>query len=478
MNPTASSSPGDQQSAVSRNFPLAVLSGFAILGILVTGIWEFAGFIPNERLRYLTGAGTHGGNHKLLVLVTLLFDGKMLTLLAMLFGAGIVLFMQKEKHPVSIGAADAFIRRQLWLIGFGLILAFIACWPDDILYHFGVVGIILFACWKMPVKGLLIVALLCTTIYSGKIFWNHADLKKDYNKFLAVKAVEKKFEQDSVARAKKDSIAGKKKDKVADSLAKKNDTLTTKQAGEKGNWESMVKNMKYDSAKTAKQNKTMRGAYNKIWPFQKNKAQIKEASWIYTTGIWDIASAMFLGMALLGMGFFFRRFSSSTYFVTAILLIILGTALTWYRLHFNFIRLADFSKYVGTHALPYDQFLPFEKLIFATGYASLLMWLLRVNVLQGLWNGLAIVGRMALSNYVLQVLISAFFFFGYGFGYYGWLHQWEIYGVVAEITMVQVVFSILWLRYYRLGPVEWLLESLVYRKKMPNKLSQPTESGN
>jgi uncharacterized protein len=125
MNPTPSSSPGDQQSSASPNFPLAVLSGFAILGILVTGIWEFAGFIPNEKLRYLTGAGIHGGNHKLLMLVTLLFDGKMLTLLTMLFGAGIVLYMQKEKHPVSISGADAFIRRQLWLIGFGLIIAFI-----------------------------------------------------------------------------------------------------------------------------------------------------------------------------------------------------------------------------------------------------------------------------------------------------------------------------------------------------------------
>src|SRR6187402_1990060 len=92
MNPTPSSPSGDQQSVASRNFPLAVISGFAILGILVTGIWEFAGFIPNERLHYLTGAGRHGGNHKLLILVTLLFDGKMLTLLAMLFGAGIVLF--------------------------------------------------------------------------------------------------------------------------------------------------------------------------------------------------------------------------------------------------------------------------------------------------------------------------------------------------------------------------------------------------
>src|SRR5688572_9623893 len=74
---------------------LDVLRGFALLGLLVTAIWEFGGFGPATQNFYRTGP--HGGNYKLLTAVSVLFEGKMMALLALVFGAGIILFMQQQQ---------------------------------------------------------------------------------------------------------------------------------------------------------------------------------------------------------------------------------------------------------------------------------------------------------------------------------------------------------------------------------------------
>ena len=102
---------------------LDVLRGIALLGILVISIWEFGGFTGNEQSYYIEGP--HGGNFRLMATVSILFEGKMLSLLAMVFGAGTLLFLRKKEFSVAIPPADAYIRHQLWLIGFGLINAFI-----------------------------------------------------------------------------------------------------------------------------------------------------------------------------------------------------------------------------------------------------------------------------------------------------------------------------------------------------------------
>jgi uncharacterized protein len=466
------------ETASPANFALNILRGAAIIGLLFVSIWEFAGFRTNEQTFYLT-ASHHGGNYRLLTFVSFLFEGKMTALLAMVFGAGIVLFLQKKTHPVVIDGPDAYIRQQIWFMLIGLVLAFIVLWPYDILFPFAVVGILVFAFWKLPAKGLFIAALLCTFIYCGKNYWNYTEDKKNYQKYLAVTAVEKKFKQDSTTRANK-FIADSTKDplniktiladkKLSDSLAKKKDTLTSKQAEEKGSWEGTVNSLKYDSSKTVAQNKAMRAGYSKIWFYLKGRAQRIESTWLYSIGVWDIGSGMFLGMALLGIGFFHRRFSKITYFLLAVGLIALGIFLTWYRLHYNNVRLLGYSTFIETHPLPYNFFYPLEQLLLASGYAALVIWLLQIKMLNWLWQSLAAVGRIAFTNYILQTIICAFIFYGYGLGYYGRFKQWELYFIVAEITLVQVVFSVLWLRFYKMGPVEWLLYSLVYRKKLTNK---------
>jgi uncharacterized protein len=71
---------------------------------------------------------------------------------------------------------------------------------------------------------------------------------------------------------------------------------------------------------------------------------------------------------------------------------------------------------------------------------------------------------MALSNYILQVVVCSLLFYGYGLGFYGRFTQWELYFLVAEISLVQIVFSVIWLRHFQKGPVEWLFYGLIYKK--------------
>lgn len=478
---TASGTSSVQVSAPGVNderiFSLDVLRGLALLGILVISIGEFGGFTTNQQIFYRTG--THGGNYTLLTAVSVLFEGKMRALFALVFGAGIILLLQKKEHPVVISNADAYIRRQMWLMFFGIFNAFVLLWPGDILFQYGVVGILLFAFYGMKARGLFICAIVCMLVYCGKQYWNFADDKKTYKKYVAVTVLEKKFKADSLSRAKKDSIDRTKdtilfkdtllKNKLNDSIARKNDTLTKKQGEEKGAWEGLVKGLKYDSSKTEAENKSMRASYLKVWTHLMERSQNKESFWLYRIGVWDIGSMMLLGMALFTIGFFSSRFSSSTYLLVGLITLITGLALAWLRIKWGDDRLMNFTKYVEKSTLPHNMFFPIERLLMATGYASLVLWLLRMKVFKSLWKAVAAAGKMAFTNYILQSVICTFFFYGYGFGYFGRLQQWELYFVVAEIALVQIVFSVFWLRYYTAGPLEWLWRCLIYRKRLPNK---------
>ncbi len=67
---------------------------------------------------------------------------------------------------------------------------------------------------------------------------------------------------------------------------------------------------------------------------------------------------------------------------------------------------------------------------------------------------------MALTNYLLQSVITAVLFLGWGFGFAGRLDYAGQVGVVVSIWAFQLVFSRWWLGLYRFGPAEWLWRSL------------------
>ncbi len=101
------------------------------------------------------------------------------------------------------------------------------------------------------------------------------------------------------------------------------------------------------------------------------------------------------------------------------------------------------------------------------GIAAKIMWVVQSGMFKKITSVFADVGKLALTNYLLQSLILSIFFYGYGMGYYARISQFRLYFIVAEICLVQVVFSVFWLRYFYSGPAEWLLKSLMYKKKIP-----------
>lgn len=68
------------------------------------------------------------------------------------------------------------------------------------------------------------------------------------------------------------------------------------------------------------------------------------------------------------------------------------------------------------------------------------------------------VGRMTLSNYLLQTLICTTLF--YRFGWYQRLDRLSLLALVPAIWCINIVFSTLWLRRFNIGPVEWLWRKL------------------
>lgn len=82
-------------------------------------------------------------------------------------------------------------------------------------------------------------------------------------------------------------------------------------------------------------------------------------------------------------------------------------------------------------------------------------------------GGLAAVGRMALTNYLLQSLVFTLLFYGYGLAVYGEAGPFLTLLLALFFFRLQVWFSNWWLARYRFGPVEWVWRCLTYGRLQP-----------
>ncbi len=98
-------------------------------------------------------------------------------------------------------------------------------------------------------------------------------------------------------------------------------------------------------------------------------------------------------------------------------------------------------------------------------YLSAILLLARRDVWLARLYPLASVGRMALSNYLLQSILCTLIFYGYGLGLYGQLGPTLTLILSLVIYRLQISLSNWWLERYRFGPAEWLWRSLTYGKR-------------
>ena len=141
-----------------------------------------------------------------------------------------------------------------------------------------------------------------------------------------------------------------------------------------------------------------------------------------------------------------------------------GTTIGLLQLH-TYLK-TDFDETQYINYLPFDLFQ--EKRLFMTaGHLGLLMLLYKYHLADWFMKLMAKVGQMTLTNYMMQAIIGAVIFYGFGFGLYGKLERYELYYVVLAIWIFQIIFSNVWMKYFKYGPVEWIWRSLTYLKIQP-----------
>ncbi len=83
---------------------------------------------------------------------------------------------------------------------------------------------------------------------------------------------------------------------------------------------------------------------------------------------------------------------------------------------------------------------------------------------------------MAFTNYIAQTVICTTIFYGHGFGLFGVVERTGQIQIVVAIWIVQLIWSPIWLAFFRFGPMEWAWRSLSYWKRQPFLRSGPTRS--
>jgi uncharacterized protein len=83
---------------------------------------------------------------------------------------------------------------------------------------------------------------------------------------------------------------------------------------------------------------------------------------------------------------------------------------------------------------------------------------------------LAPVGRMALTHYLLQTVVSLCIYDGWGLGLVGRMPPSRCVALSLAIFALQVPLSHWWLSRFRFGPAEWLWRSLTYGRAQPLRL--------
>ncbi len=103
----------------------------------------------------------------------------------------------------------------------------------------------------------------------------------------------------------------------------------------------------------------------------------------------------------------------------------------------------------------------------ALAYASGFAWLWLNGARQKRLLVLAPVGRMALTNYLMQSIIAIALFYGIGLGWGTHVSAVVFDGVALVVFIVQVLWSHWWLARFQYGPFEWVWRSLTYGRPMP-----------
>ena len=420
-----------------------LLRGFALMGILVMNITDFAFGFQNYAFPLSTVKPVFSGPHWVVnttvwFLRWILAEGKMRAMFSMLFGAGVILLTQRaEARGAGIRVADIYTRRNLWLVVFGMLHGYLI-WSGDILFYYGTAALLfLFPFRNVRVKRLMWVAGIVLLVNS--VLMSGAQYGMRYGERQAAAKANAKLAQ--------------------------HQTLTEDEIDALKRWQTAQDNWRMPDKKKYEDIAAMQKGY---WSAQGHEAKnvlLGELKGAYF-GFGDWVGMMLLGMALYKNGFLAGRLSMKTYGWTAAIGLVVGWSVVGIGAWKAWAGHFDMFKTVIWMTLPYDV----GRIAGALGNAALLLMMFKAGIFEWLLRQIAAVGQMALSNYLLTSIVMKMMFVWGPWHWYGYVEYYKIYYAVAAMWIVNMAFSSIWLRYFEFGPVEWAWRSLTYWKRQPMRI--------
>ncbi|HEX6324903.1 MAG TPA: DUF418 domain-containing protein [Vicinamibacterales bacterium] len=385
-----------------RLVAMDVLRGFVLLGILVMNIQSFSmpmsAYMNPTSYGDLTGANlwVWAGSH-------LFFDQKFVTIFSMLFGAGILLMTSRAGDQAS----RLHRRRMGWLVLFGLLHAHLF-WYGDILYWYGMVGLVAYLFRNKAPRTLIAAAAVFVVI--GSVV------------------------------------------PIGIGFAMPPETLAEIRDKE---WQPVAAVISEELA-------AYRGGPLAQASHRSPTALTFETFYLIFMG-WKLLGLMLVGMALLKLDVFTARRNPAAYAKLAAAGFAVGLPLVAFGMRQNFAYgwSVNYSMFFGA------QWNYWGSAFVSLGYIGLFMWIVRTGVLTGLTARLAAVGRTAFSNYIFQTLAATTIFYGHGLGLFGSVERTGQLAIVLLIWAVQLVLSPIWLKHFQFGPLEWVWRSLTYGARQP-----------
>lgn len=169
---------------------------------------------------------------------------------------------------------------------------------------------------------------------------------------------------------------------------------------------------------------------------------------------WQLAGLMMIGAALMRSGWLRGTYSVRHYRRRGWLLVLAGMVIEIPSILLQWRTGWDFRWSGFFLQVPREIGAPLQ----ALGYAALCFAYWHRLQSCAIARAICAVGRMALSNYLLQTLICTLLFNHFAlFNHFG---RAQLLAMVPAIWLANLIFSVCWLRLFRQGPMEWLWRTL------------------
>ncbi len=423
----------------TRLSSIDVLRGVALMGILMINIDGYGNVsslhdIPiGTAIPTLTGPHAHW-NLVLLWIKWMVFEGKMRSIFSMLFGAGVILLTERmERRGQKSNVGSIYLRRNVWLLCFGLI-HFVFIWDEDILLNYAIAALlVLYPCRKLKQRTLFILSGVATVLATLLCFFLFH--------FFTQWKLEHAYRR-------------------AEASVRARGPLTAQQQIDISAWHAELAKEIPTQAEVDKKVAYIRSASYMQGIADRVKLDPVREIIRRTFALADNLSAMLLGMGLFRMGFLTLEMATPTYVWTLVLG--LTSSCVLYAVGLLGTQAGGYSQFAFDAWLSSTYWVDRELGAVATTAAVMLC--IRYGVMRPLQTALEAVGRTALSNYLGTSLLCQFLFMWGPWKLFGKLEYYQLPIVVVGVWVVNIVASTLWLRYFEFGPLEWLWRSLTYNK--------------